>query len=274
MDGLGLSEMEKQIAALVLAGGLLYVLARVGYEQLFGERFTFYHIFHPVKRITAKERNFISEFLVPFQKFDSEQKRAFLKRFAWFKSKKAFVFYGGIQNQEKIKAYVSASAALLSMGMRDFRFENSISRIIIYPNEYYSKIGKNHHIGEFNPRLKILVFSATDLEKGYRIPNDNHNLGIHEIAHALMFETRKKSSWEARRFKVGLARIKRIYDQREFQNILSASSYFRSYGETNFYEFFAVLLENFMETPHELQRQFPDLYYTVQRMINFEHPKQ
>nr|WP_299070542.1 zinc-dependent peptidase [uncultured Allomuricauda sp.] len=266
----GLSETERQIAALVLAVGLLYVFARVGYVYFFGERFTFYNVFHPVKRITAKERQFISEFLIPFQQFNAEQKRTFLKRFAWFKSKKAFVFYNGITNSEKIKAYVSASAALLTMGMRDFRYEKSISRIIIYPNTYYSRIRKNHHIGEFNPNLKILVFSAEDLEKGFKIPNDNRNLGIHEVAHALMFEMRNKSSWEARRFKVGLAQIKRIYDQEDFQKKLEKSTYFRAYAKSNFYEFFAVIMENFIESSSEFSNKFPDLYHIIRRMLNFD----
>ena len=269
MDALGLSETEKQIAAVVLAVGLIYVFLRVGYEYLLGERFTLYHVFHPVKRINSKERQFIANFLVPYHRFTPEEKKDFLKRFAWFKSKKPFVFYGGIVNQEQIKAYVSASAALVTMGFKDYRFENSISRVIVYPDTYYSRIGRNHHIGEFNPNLKVLVFSATDLEKGFKIPNDNRNLGIHEIAHALMFETRKKTSWEAKRFKVGLARIKKIYEQEEFQKKLAESTYFRAYGKTNFYEFFAVITENFYETPSAMAKNHPDLFITLTRMLNF-----
>ncbi|WP_420604293.1 zinc-dependent peptidase [Flagellimonas sp.] len=270
MDGLGLTEAQKQIAALILAFGLLYVFARVGYQYFFGERFTLYNVFHPVKRITSKERQFIADFLVPYQQFNAEQRRTFLERFAWFKSKKKFVFYNGITNEGQIKAYVSASAALLTMGIRDFRFERSISRVIIYPNKYYSRIRKNHHIGEYNPNLKILVFSAEDLENGFRIPNDNINLGIHEVAHALMFETRNKSTWEARRFKVGLARIKKLYNQADFQENLADSTYFRAYGKTNFYEFFAVTMENFIESPTEFSKNFPDLYDTLRRMLNFD----
>ena len=269
MEGLGLSETEKQIAALVLAIGLIYVFVRVGYEYLLGERFTLYHVFHPVKRINSQERRFIKDFLVPYHQFNPEEKKDFLKRFAWFKSKKPFVFYGGIVNQEQIKAYVSASAALMTMGFKDYRFEHSVSRVIIYPDKYYSRIGRNHHIGEFNPNLKILVFSATDLERGFKIPNDNRNLGIHEIAHALMYETRRKTTWEARRFKVGLGQIKRIYEQKEFQEKLVQSNYFRAYGKTNFYEFFAVVMENFVETPKYMSKNYPDIFNTLSRMLNF-----
>ncbi|MCL6265000.1 zinc-dependent peptidase [Flagellimonas myxillae] len=270
MDGLGLTATQKEIAALVLAFGLLYVFARVGYQQILGERFTVYNVFHPVRRITARQRNFINSFLLPYEKFDDKQRKTFLRRFAWFKSKKPFIFYGNIENKEEIRAYVSASAVLLTMGMGDFRFERSISRIVIYPNEFYSRIGKNHHVGEYNPRLRTLVFSAEALAKGFKIPNDNMNLGIHEVAHALMFETKKKSSWEARRFKVGLVKIKSLYDMPDFQDRLSESDYFREYSRTNFYEFFAVAAENFVETPEKFKEEFVGIYNLLAKMFNME----
>lgn len=266
-----LSEQQKEILAVILALGLLYVFAKVAYEYFLKERFSIYNVLHPVRRISTRERHFISSFLVPFTQFSPKQRKQFLKRFAWFKSKKPFVFYGTIENKEEIKAYVSASAILLTMGMEDFRYEKSISRIIVYPNQYYSKIGKSHHIGEYNPNLKILVFSAEDLIKGYEISNDNRNLGIHEIAHALMFETRKKSSWEARKFKVGLTKIKQIYDMPEFQERLEHSDYFRAYVNANFYEFFAVILENFVETPKEFKVEFPGIFDTLKRMLNIDY---
>ena len=223
------TEAEKQVYAILLAVGLLYVIAKVAYEQLAKERFSFSNVFHPVKPILAKERQFLTNFLVPFQSFDAQTKKMFLKRFAWFKSKKPFVFYGDIKNKEEIKAYVAASATLVTLGMQDFKFEKSISRIIIvYPSKYYSRIGREHHIGEYNPRLRgLLVFSAEDLAHGFQIPNDGRNLGIHEVAHALMVETRKKSSWEAMRFKVGLMRVKGIFDSADFQSKLERNTFLR-----------------------------------------------
>ena len=262
------SETEKQVYALLLAVGLLYVFARVAYQYLTKERFTLYNILHPVQKIKSAERHFIGEFLVPFRQFTPDQKRKFLERFAWFKSKKPFVFYGEIENKDEVKAYVTASAVLVTMGMKDFRFERSISRVIVYPSEYYSKIAKRHHIGEYNPRLKLLVFSAEGLKEGYRIPNDNINLGIHEIAHALMIENKNKSTWEAMRFKIGLGRLKLIFETPEFQESLKDSEYFRAYAQTNFFEFFAILVESFFESPERLKQYFPKMFNYLQRMLN------
>ncbi len=263
-----LTEAQKQIAAITLVVGLLLVFVKALYERFAHERFTFFNLFHPVKPINAKERRFISSFLVPFESFSAAHRKLFLKRFAWFKSKKPFVFYGDIKNKEEIKAYVSASAILMTMGLKNFRFENSINRIVIYPSQYYSNIGKRHHIGEYNPRMKILVFSAEDLKQGFKIPNDNKNLGLHEVAHALLFEKRRKTTWEARRFKVGLMKLRTVFDSVNFKQKMSESDYLRDYAKTNFIEFFAVLIESFFESPRDLEREFPEIFFYLRKMLN------
>lgn len=263
-----LTETQKQVAALILVCGLFFVFVKAIYERFTQERFTFFNLFHPIKPISAKERHFITSFLVPFQKFNPQQRRRFLKRFAWFKSKKSFVFYGDIQNKEEIKAYVAASAILTTLGLRNFQFQKSISRIVVYPSKYYSNVNKRAHLGEYNPRLKTLVFSAEDLKHGFKIPNDGLNLGIHEIAHALLFEKHQKSSWEAKKFKIGLIRLKAIFEARSFNSRIDNSSALRAYAKTSFMEFFAVAVESFFEDPKALEKEFPKVYFYLNKMLN------
>ena len=264
-----LTEVQKQFVAAVLIIGLFVVFIKVLYERITGERFTLFNVFHPIQPIKVKERHFINSFLIPYQTFSQKDKKRFLKRFAWFKSKKHFVFYGDIENKEEIKAYVSASAVLMTLGMKSFSFQNSIVRIIIYPSKYYSNIAKQHHIGEYNPRLKTLVFSAEDLKQGFKIPNDNINLGIHEVGHALFFEKRTNSSWEARKFKVGLVKLKSVFNADDFQDRITESKHIRAYAKTNFVEFFAVLLETFFENPEGLEQEFPKLHFYLKKMLNY-----
>jgi Mlc titration factor MtfA (ptsG expression regulator) len=51
---------------------------------------------------------------------------------------------------------------------------------------------------------------------------------------------------------------------------LIQSNYFRIYAFTNQFEFLAVILENFFETPLEFEKQFPDLYAKVVLMLNYK----
>ena len=267
---MGLSEADKAIAAMFLALGLCFVFIKVLYEHFSRERFTLFNMLHPVQKITGKERRFIAGFLKPYHQFDTQAKRQFLKRFAWLKSKKKFVFYGTISNKEEIKAYVVSSAVLLTMGMKGFQYRNSVRRIIVYPSQYFSKINKQHHLGEYNPRLKTLVFAADALKQGFDIPNDGVNLGIHELSHALCYEMRPNGKWENRRFHVGLKKLREFLKDREALEKLSKEDFFRDYAYRNVFEFFAVLTECYVESPSQLKTLYPQLYRMLQIMYNFD----
>ncbi len=52
-------------------------------------------------------------------------------------------------------------------------------------------------------------------------------------------------------------------------NRLLQSNYFRIYAYTNEFEFVAVILEHFFETPERFKEEFPHLYEKVKVMINF-----
>jgi len=53
-----------------------------------------------------------------------------------------------------------------------------------------------------------------------------------------------------------------------FREQLMQSHYFRIYAFTNQFEFLAVILENYFETPLEFKTRFPDLYEKVGLMLN------
>ncbi len=50
---------------------------------------------------------------------------------------------------------------------------------------------------------------------------------------------------------------------------LTQSDYFRIYAYTNEFEFIAVILEHFFETPSQFREEFPHLFEKVKVMINF-----
>ncbi len=40
---------------------------------------------------------------------------------------------------------------------------------------------------------------------------------------------------------------------------------------TNLQEFFSVAVENYFETPSSFHKDFPKLFYIIQRMLNFDY---
>ncbi|MRI02296.1 hypothetical protein GH721_17255 [Kriegella sp. EG-1] len=223
-----------------------------------------------IKPLTPTEKIFLSTTFPIYLKLPPILKEKCDQRISWFRSRKKMVFYGEVKNDNELKLLLSASAVLMTLGLKHFKMTRSVLRIIIYPSKYYSRINKRHHLGEYNPRLKAVIFSAETVLKGFRIPDDNINLAIHEFGHALSFEMMKKSAWEARRFRVGMRKIKMLFTQEGFREKMASSEYFRAYGLTNLQEFFAVAVENYVETPNDFLHNFPELYAILQRMLNFD----
>jgi len=176
-----------------------------------------------------------------------------------------------IEVSKQMKAKVAATAAKLTLGFRDYKID-SIDKIIIYPNAYFSTINKRLHKGEFNMAYKALIFSWEDFEKGYAVEDDNLNLGVHECIHALhvSFLKSRKFSTSAAIFLDSYQELSADLDANKAlkQKVLD-SGYFRDYAFENQFEFISVLVENFIETPSEFQSQFPRIYKKVKQMLNF-----
>lgn len=158
---------------------------------------------------------------------------------------------------DEMKVKIAASAVELTFGWKDFRFEH-FERILIYPDDYYSKISKRYHRGEVNPG-GIIVLSWKAFEEGYADPMDGINLGIHEMAHALKLEnTIHNADYQFISDKQGLS-IEMAYDK--LRNGMSPlEGFFRAYAKSNVHEFFSVSCENFLERPEEFQSTDPQYY--------------
>lgn len=220
--------------------------------------------------ISAEERILLNENFAAYPKLPAKLKEQCDKRIVWFRSRKKFVFRGNVARQEELRFLISASAVMMGLGLHNYKMGRSLLRIIVYPTQYYSKINKKHHLGEYNPRLRTVILSADMIWEGFAVADDNRNLVVHELAHALCFEMLGGNSWESRKFKVGLKKIRELFARDDFRRKLVATRYFREYGLNNLQEFFSISVENFVETPLVFLHEFPELYAIVQRMLNFD----
>ncbi|MEJ1222966.1 zinc-dependent peptidase [Sediminicola sp. 1XM1-17] len=231
-----------------------------------------YHI-NPLvklKRLTAREKQRIAQNFPVYNKFSTLQKQKFELRLLRFRSRKQFVFHGLVPHQEEMVLLICATAIMLTMGVKDYMI-SSIHRIIIYPSHYFSRINRQSHIGEYNPGLKTLVLSAEHFRAGFESMDDNLNLGFHEFAHAISFNALSKRNREAQIFTLGLKKIQQLHLDNHFLTQMENTAYFREYGMENIHEFFAVAVENYVETPATFQKEFPVLYQIIGRMLNFDY---
>ena len=170
---------------------------------------------------------------------------------------------------QEMKLMIAASAVTLTFGFRNYRFK-LLNKILIYPDLYVSTATKRKHKGEYNPRLKTLVFSWKDYLKGYEVNDDNINLGIHEFTHVIHINSYKAKDVNSMIFRNEYQQLKRmIQGDQNIKDKLVSSNYVRRYAFHNQYEFIAVLIENFIETPETFKVEFPEIYRRIKRMLNF-----
>lgn len=224
----------------------------------------------PFKRkISISQRDVLSNEFTFYQKLSLKQQQIFEHRLACFLRKYQFIGKGGFVVTDQSRVLISATFVMLTFGMRHYLIK-VFDKIIIYPQSYFSTINQQYHKGEFNPKLKILVFSWKDFEAGFRNGNDNLNLGLHEFSHALYFHSLKGRDQSSAVFRDTYVKVQKYLTEPGVLNGIVNSDYFRIYAYTNQLEFLAVIFEHFFETPTVFKSQFPELYNYVKEMINFD----
>ncbi len=205
-----------------------------------------------------------------YNKLEPKHQRIFEHRVASFIKDKYFIGREGLEVTEEMKVLISATAVMLTFGFRDF-YIGLLNRIFIYPNEFYSLAREEYHKGEFNPKLKTLVLSWKDFRKGFENYHDNINLGIHEFAHAIHLNSIKERDISSTIFSDSFKELTDLLSNKEqLRKALITSKYFREYAYTNQFEFLAVVIETFIESPDELKSQFPEVYDKTKQMLNFD----
>jgi Mlc titration factor MtfA (ptsG expression regulator) len=164
---------------------------------------------------------------------------------------------------------IAASAIKVSFGYRNYLF-SIVDTIIVYPKDYFSNITNQQHKGETNPRYKTVVFSWKDFKEGLKIENDNLNLGLHEFTHAMQFSFKHNQSSSSRYFKRNYNNLLYFLEDKNEQNKLIDSGYIREYAFENQYEFLAVLVEHYFETPKEFKAKLPEIFEYMSRILNIE----
>lgn len=213
------------------------------------------------------QRQFIVQNSLFYNKLPQNEQRYFEHRILRFIEDNEFVSREGAVITEAVKLMIAATSIKLTFGYRDYLFSR-VDRIIVYPQDYFSIIGGQQHKGETNPRYKTIVFSLKDFKEGNAIANDNLNLGLHEFTHAMHFSFKNANTSSARYFRKHYANLLLFMDSKEEQQRLVNAGYLREYAFENQYEFLAVLVEHFFETPQEFRIKLPGLFSCVQRLLN------
>ncbi|TVR79216.1 MAG: hypothetical protein EA412_06920 [Chitinophagaceae bacterium] len=215
-----------------------------------------------------------------YQSLSFDGKRKFITRLIEFNKTKSYSGQKGLEITEEMKILVAASAIQLTFGLKNFLMRN-IEKINLYPESFY--IPAHRIKGVFPPPKKgeeewvkirgktstkgVIGLSWKDFQIGYDIPDDNYNLGLHEMAHALKLSLEKGYDFDNNFsfyldhwLDVGLQQFKKVKS--------GDSSFLRAYGGTNKHEFFAVCIEFFFESPIAFKKELPDIFNHLCVLLN------
>lgn len=254
--------------AIVLMG-IAFFLFRV-FENWFAKSYDrplFRHYF-VYKKLTLSQVKILKEDFDFYGKLSEKHRKQFEHRIAQFLSEKEFIARGELIVTERMKVLVAAIACMLSFGRKNYNY-SLIDFILIYPAEFYSTVNGNFHKGEFNPKECALVLSWKDFQEGFKLNNDNLNVGIHEFMHAMQLEAKRSGDVDSTRFSKQFQNILKQLTKQEVKDQLDKTKFFRDYAFTNQYEFMAVLAEYFFESPNEFKAIFPQLYDYTKKLLNF-----
>lgn len=224
------------------------------------------------KKLSLSQSSLLHHYFSFYRRLSPKRRVEFEHRVAHFLE--VYEFHGrDFEITEEVRMLVAGTYVMMTFGFRDY-LANVFERIIVYPEVYYSNITEQYHKGEFNPAMRAVVFSWADLLEGHSIENDNLNLGIHEFTHVLQRNAYQEGSTTASIFKRHFDALMEFVKHPNVQHQIVESKYFREYAFTNEYEFLAVVIEHYYETPNEFRAKFPNLFKKVSRMLNSAHALQ
>ena len=201
-----------------------------------------------------------------YQQLPAESKKRFEKKVNQFIRTKQFIPRNLSKVTDEMKALIASAAVQLTFGLPKVSLRH-FNKIIVYPDDYYSVINRQHHKGEVNPRLNAIVVSWRAFVEGYANPDDGINLGLHEMAHALKLENIIQNG-EHHFFELGEYEKWLALAKKEMDNIRNGGeSIFREYASVDEDEFFATGMEVYFEQPHKLLDYNPELYKTLSNLL-------
>lgn len=175
---------------------------------------------------------------------------------------------------DEVRVLVAAQAALLLLGRPAGRFRG-LRQVLVYPGAFVVERPLTEAGGIVQDARRVLVgeswqqgqliLSWDDVLAGAAVPDDGHNVVIHEFAHQLDQENGPANGapFLGRRdgYRRWAATLGAAFDTLRAQVARGEEpGLIDPYGAGNAGEFFAVVSELFFERPAELARQHPALY--------------
>lgn len=166
----------------------------------------------------------------------------------------------------EMKIIIAAAAIQVTFGLKRYLFKY-FRRIIVQPNQYQIPELRENLLGHVDKNRRTITLSWPNTEYGFHIPDDAHNVALHEMAHVILFENSlrlrvheffTRPHWE---YWLEKAEPQFMLNQNR-KNIL-----LKEYADNNMMEMFAVSVETFFEQSEPFKKSLPELYKALVQLF-------
>lgn len=214
----------------------------------------------PTKRLPSEDELFLEKNFKYYRELIIDDKEEFSRRITKFLKAVKFEGRKGLVVTREMQLLTAATAIKLTFGFEEYYLIEGLHKIIIYPEEYYSRLTQTYNKGETSS-AGFIVFSWKSFLQGLQNEHDNINLGFHEFAHALLSDS---LFYNAESFSYLFETIKK----EQIIKIIKQSHLLRDYAYTNKMEFMACVIETFFESPEQVFQASPELYTLFSDLLN------
>jgi MtfA peptidase len=207
--------------------------------------------------LIAKQFDYFNELSIP-------QKQRFLRRVHSFREHKNF-HYIGLEPLPEIPVLISAAAIQITFGLRKYKM-SFFDNIYIMADEYLYGLGQQSWIGHVN--RKGIFISWKHFLHGYAVNSDRHNVGLHEMAHALVYANFLGRFKAEQHFVDHFEKYETKTSKLMREDRWKVCKLFTDQAINNLQECWAECVELFFENPAELNQEYPELYDAIKIILN------
>jgi MtfA peptidase len=200
-----------------------------------------------------------------FNALSQIQKTRFIERLQNFIANKIFKVHDS-NGYKEMPILISAAAIQLTFGLKKYLLPN-FEFIHVYPQEFL-RIRETICFLEGNVSGHAINLSWKHFLAGYAQSDDGQNVGLHEMAHALYYQTfvvEKNADKNFRDLYDGFINDgNKVYHTEKTVD----GGLYSEYAIKNFQEFWAESVEIFFEKPAAMKDHYPELYETIKFLLN------
>ena len=250
------------LALLLIVGVPIFFIGYAIYHS------TRYFYWYHIRTIEPASKLSLEKYFTYYRNLPQNLKKRFENRVVLFIRSKDWFGQDGLDITPEMKVLVAATAVQITFGYKFYQLPR-FNKVFIYPHVYFNSQTKNYHKGEVHPMGKIIKLSWDNFLKGFNVPDDGINLGIHEMTHAMSLENRFSSNGVSGFISPRAYSRWRKLAIEEIDYIKSGENALcREYATTNLDEFLSVSVEVFFEKPNEFREYNLPLFKETCNLLN------